>query len=316
MALEAGGSWCWMVAAMEQAGLDPQLAHPAEAQKRMIGMNKTDSRDALGLAILLRNGTLPRVWIPPASQQDLRGLMRSRLAMRRYQSAVKCRVHAALNRYGLKESLWEEEDAIECRDWFSERSRVRLWKAIEGLPGATREATRLEWKLIEAMEEQIGLLEEAIQARMGQLGWLKLLKTIPGVGEILGPTIWLEIGDVHRFADATRLASYAGLVPRVHSSGGRHWRGPTSRACNHYLKWAFVEAANVIVAQRRRLEKRHPHVVGLYQRVLASTKISGKAKVAVARHLAESSWWILTKRQGYREPSSAMVASSNNGSAR
>ena len=61
------------------------------------------------------------------------------------------------------------------------------------------------------------------------------------------------------------------------------------------------------------MEKKHPHVVRLYERVKANTKISGKAKVAVARHLAEACWWILTKKQNYREPTSSAVASSTNG---
>ena len=53
--------------------------------------------------------------------------------------------------------------------------------------------------------------------------------------------------------------------------------------------------------------------VELYRRVKATAKLSGQAKVAVARHLAESTGWILTKKQFYREPTSARVTSSNQG---
>jgi hypothetical protein len=56
---------------------------------------------------------------------------------------------------------------------------------------------------------------------------------------------------------------------------------------------------------------KYPHAVSLYRRVKATTKISGKAKVAVARHLAEATWWMLTRKQDYREPTSARSASSS-----
>jgi transposase len=241
VALESTGSYGWLVRAIEEAGLEPHMGHALEVKKRVGGAHKTDTVDARGLAILLRNGTLPEVWIPPAGVRDLRGMVRSRLALRRHQSSFKCRIHAVLSHYGMKQ--WVEE----------------------------------------------------------------------GVGDILGPTIWLEVGDIQRFPNAQHLAGYAGLVPRTHSSGGKTWRGSTAKSCNHNLKWAFVEAANVIASQRQKMQRKHPHVVGLYHRVKATTKLSGKAKVAVARHLAESTWWILTKKQFYREPTSARVASSNNG---
>ena len=78
------------------------------------------------------------------------------------------------------------------------------------------------------------------------------------------------------------------------------------------LRWAFVEAANSVV----RHQKRHPewHAVQLYQR-LKPGKGHNQAVVAVARHLAESPWWMLTKVQDYRppRPAAATVASSRNG---
>jgi len=312
VALESTGSYGWLVRAIEEAGLEPHMGHALEVKKRIGGAHKTDTVDARGLAILLRNGTLPEVWIPPAGVRDLRGMVRSRLALRRHQNSFKCRIHAVLSHYGAKQWVEDDEDVI-VRDWFAPKSRERLMKAIEALPPATREATRQEYLVAEDMERYIRSLELAIRARVGQLGWLKLLKSLPGVGDILGPTIWLEVGDVKRFPNAQHLAGYAGLVPRTYSSGGKTWRGSTAKSCNHYLKWAFVEAANVIASQHHKMQRKHPHVVGLYSRVKATTKLSGKAKVAVARHLAESTWWILTKKQFYREPTSARVASSNNG---
>ena len=115
---------------------------------------------------------------------------------------------------------------------------------------------------------------------------------------MLWPVIALELGDVHRFASAERLASYCGLVTRVLSSDGHTRLGGTSRFVNLYLKWAFVEAANCGIRLRG---PEYRHVRELYQR-LQPSKGHGRGAVAVARHLAEAAYWMLTKQQDYRPP--------------
>jgi len=303
VALETSGNWYWLVRAMEEAGLDPRLAHALEVKKRMPGRNKTDGLDAKGLALLLRNDALPEVWIPPAKLLDLRDLMRTRLSVRQQGSLLKCRIQAALRRYGAR-------DYGDRADLFAGKSRAKLSGSIARLPQETRLATLHEWELLDFLEAQIAALEERIRERIASVGWVRLLKSLPGIGTILGCTLYLEIGDVGRFATPEKLASYAGLVPTVHASGGKLWQGSIPRSANHFLKWAFVEAANVIVAHQKQWPQRH--VVRLYQRLRAS-KCHGKAATAVARHLAESSWWILTKKQPYREPAPATLSSSKNG---
>ena len=303
VALETSGNWYWLVRAMEEAGLDPRLAHALEVKKRMPGRNKTDRLDARGLALLLRNGALPEVWIPPARLLDLRDLMRTRLSVRQQGSMLKCRILAALRRYGVR-------DYTDRADLFAIKSRAKLGVSIARMPTEVRIATGHEWALLDALEEHIDALEVRIRERIDTIGWVRLLKSLPGVGTILGATIYLEIGDVTRFPAAPHLASYAGLVPTVHASGGKCWIGPTPQSANHFLKWAFVEAANVIVTRQKQWAERH--TVRLYQRLKAS-KCHGKAATAVARHLAESSWWILSKKQPYREPAPATMSSSKNG---
>ncbi|HUQ91950.1 MAG TPA: IS110 family transposase [Bryobacteraceae bacterium] len=306
IALEASGGWYWFVDELEAAGLDVRLVNPLEAKKRMPGRKKTDQADAAGLAMLLRNGTLPEVWIPPAQLRDLRGLLRARLSLRRHTTILKNRIHGAIRRYG-------QYEPGEPSNLFCGKGRVQLSTYVGALPQETRLATRHEWQLVDEVEGHIQELEARIRLGIGQLGWVRLLKTLPGVGEILGATIFLEVGEVARFPTSEHLASYAGLTPVVHASGGRIQLGRTSPVANHYLRWAFVEAANCVVMQRKRYL--NSHVIKLYDRLRAA-KNHGKAAVAVGRHLAEASWWMLHKKQTYREPAPASIASSNNGSAR
>jgi transposase len=97
IALEASGHYYWLVDEMEGAGHHPRLAHPLEAKKRMGKTGKkTDKVDARGLGILLRNGTLPEVWIPPAVLRDQRELLRLRMFLVQQRTRLKNRIQGVL----------------------------------------------------------------------------------------------------------------------------------------------------------------------------------------------------------------------------
>jgi transposase len=156
------------------------------------------------------------------------------------------------------------------------------------------------------LEVQIEEVEKPLEKLMAVTAEADLLKTLPCVGRILSMVMTLEIGRVERFASGAHLASYAGLVPRVHSSGGHTRLGQICGDVNQYLKWAFVEAGNLVVIHQKHLAGQH--VVRLYQRVRRKRNHQ-KAVVAVARHLAEAAYWVLRKQEVYREPQPQLKAS-------
>ncbi|MHB8640862.1 MAG: IS110 family RNA-guided transposase [Candidatus Acidiferrales bacterium] len=299
IAIESTGHWYWMVDEMERAGHHVHLANPMEAKKRMGKTNKTDALDAKGLAILLRNGTLPESWIPPGPLRDQRELLRTRMALRDLRSSLKHRIHAAVDRYGL------HTDSIS--DLFGSKGREYLAARLADFPPETARMVQIQLDALDELAIHIESIEERIHAEITPGPEVQRLRSVPGVGEILAPVIWLEIGNVNRFPRAENLASYAGLVPRVFSSGGHTRLGGISRFVNPYLKWAFVEAANCAVCIQA---YRHSHIGCLYQRLLAK-RGHGRAVVAVARHLAEASYWILRKQETYRAPHNKLISSRN-----
>ena len=129
--------------------------------------------------------------------------------------------------------------------------------------------------------------------------------TLPGVGFILAVAIANEIGDIARLATAQRLASYAGTVPRVHSSGGHTRYGKLRSDVNHYLKWSYSESGNSTSVNHKRLPSRHTSK--LYRRI-REKKGHAKAVGAVGRHLAEASFWVLTRNEDYKEPKAKSVS--------
>ena len=298
VALESIGNWYWIVEEIEQAGCVPLLAHPAKAKAMMGNVNKTDKLDARGLAILLRNGTLPTVWIAPSEVRDERELPRTRMALCKIRVALKNRTHATLAKYNL--SLPTESD-IFAPKWSSQLNQV-----IEQLPSETQKCLKQELELLDKVQGQIGAMEERMKACIALTPDMQLLKSIPGVGDILAIVIGTEIGLVERFSRAEQLASYAGTVPAVKSSGGKVRYGHTPKESNHYLKWAFVEAANGPAQYGKKPNWQHRHVTHLYDRVRLR-KGHSVAVGAVARHLAEAAFWILNKKEPYREPTRPKV---------
>jgi len=209
----------------------------------------------------------------------------------RQRTKLKNRIHANLAKYGLK--------ASGVTDLFGVRGRRVLAKCLGELPSETRYATQC---LIEGLDHLQARIKE-FEARMGELFGemreLELIETLPGVAFILGVVVLTEVGDVERFPSSSHLASYAGMTPRVHASGGRVRYGRTRSDVNHYLKWAYAEAANVVMIHRRRHPRRH--VSRLYERV-KRRRGHPKAIGAVGRHLAEATYWMLTKQEPYRIP--------------
>ena len=291
IAVETSGSYYWLVDEMERAGHEAQLAHALTAKRRMEGRHKTDERDARGLALLLRNGTLPRVWIPPAELRDQREMLRWRMSLVESRSQTKNRIHGVLLRYNVR---------VAAADLYSVAGREQLDQVLAELPPWTRQSVGEQLETIDHLDQQIEECEQKLEVLLAGSAERDLLKTLPGVGKILSGVIALEIGDVGRFASPQNLASYAGLVPAARESAGKRRPGKCPADCNTYLKWAFIEAANVVSIHHKKWPDRH--VAQLYRRVKQTTKLHGKAAVAVARHLAEASYWMLTKQQIYREP--------------
>ena len=291
VAVEALGSWYWIVEEIEAAGCLPRLVHPRKAKLMMGMINKTDKLDVHGLNRLQRNGTLPVVWIPPRELRELRELTRTRMVLSQQRTRLKNRITSNLAKYGL---------AVTASDAFGRGGRAERARLRPQLPEQTAWATEQLLTVLDCVQERITAHEERLAGLLQDTAALRLQQTLPGFGPILSAVVVLEAGDWGRFADAAHFASYAGTTPRVHSSGGKTRYGALRPDVNRYLKWAFVEAANVVSRQRGR--QRGPrHVQQLYGRLRAS-KGHAKAVGAVARHLAEATYQVQMRRQSYRDP--------------
>jgi transposase len=294
VAVETVGNWYWVVDEIEAGGGQPQLVNARLVKLMMGSVNKSDRLDVQGLNRLQRTGTLPTVWIPSGAVREARELPRTRMVFSQHRTQVKNRVLATLAKYGL---LVED-----VSDAFGVRGRQQIARLVPQLPPQTHQAVTALLGQLDHVLATLTLVERHMRTVFAPCPETAWLNTLPGVGDLLAIVIWTEIGTVARFGRAEALASYGGLVPREHSSGGKIHFGAIRRDVNQYLKWAFVEAANSALLNRQRCG--YTHISPLYDR-LRARRGHGKAKVAVARHLAEASFWMLTKGEPYRAPRSS-----------
>jgi len=302
IAIESVGNWYWMIEEMEKAGHQPILVNPRKAKLLMGHINKTDKLDAKGLALLNLNGSLPSVWIPPSELRDQRELSRMRMSLVSVRTKLKNRIHAVLAKYAIV--------IDEVSDIYGQRGQELLREAIEYLPQETRHSVEVQLQVLDQVSAEITQIEQHIREIIKDTPVMQLIKTLPGVGDILAIVIALEIGTVERFGSGQHLASYSGTVPRVNSSGGKTYYGRVKPDVNHYLKWAYIEAANCIALQRNKMEHRH---VGQLLKRIQKQKGYPKAAVAVARHLAEATYGMLKKNEPYKEPGLKKAVSCSQG---
>ena len=105
----------------------------------------------------------------------------------------------------------------------------------------------------EGIDQEIELLDREILTATRGLKPVKLLRTFPGLGKTLAPTVLLEIGSIHRFSSHKAFSSYCRLAPTIAQSGKITRKGRNRKQGNRYLKWAFSEAA-------QRASQRDPYI--------------------------------------------------------
>jgi transposase len=230
--LEATYGWYWAVDVLAEAGAHVHLAHPLGIKGFTYRRVKNDVRDASDLADLLRMGRLPEAWIAPPATRELRELVRHRAKLVALRSGLKASVHAVLAKQGLH---------IPVTDLFGVRGRALLAKAP--LDGAYRARVNSLCRLIESFDFEIDTVAQLVAGDLARDPGYRAIQQIPGIGVTLATIFVAEIGDVHRFASARHLCSWAGLTPRHRESDTTVHRGRITKQGSTLVRWAAVEAA-------------------------------------------------------------------------
>jgi transposase len=278
--VESTYNWYWLVDGLMRAGYEVKLANTV-AMKRYDGLKHSDDKDdAAHLAHLLRLGILPTGYIHPPAHRALRDLGRKRIQL------VRTRTQHVLS-----------VENIMARSFGSRASSnvIKRWSVEQvddlGLSTDVALAMKSSVAIIGALNTQIGLLEKRLLAGAKALPEYALLKTIPGIGEVLAIVILLEAGDITRFAQVGNFASYARCVSSAYYSNGKKKGQGNTKNGNAYLVWAFIEAANF--ARRFCTEAN-----AFYEKKKAKTNTVLATK-ALAHKLARASYHIVKDKHPF-----------------
>jgi len=280
IALEATNGWYYFYELLE-ARCPIVLAHPLRTRAIAEARIKTDKIDSTILAHLLRTDLLPTSYIAAKEIRDTREILRYRASLISLRTSLKNKVHAILDKNGIR---------ISVSNIFGKKAVQRLREL--SLRDCYREEIDGYLRLMETLKTLTGETDRTIEKLVGMSPEASLLLSIPGIGHYSALLITSEIGDVTRFPSAKKLCSYAGLVPSVHSSGGKTRYGSITKQGSKWLRWILIELSHHFINSS-------PRMKGLYGRV-AYKHGKNTARVAVAREMLKIIYAMLMQKRPYR----------------
>jgi transposase len=278
---------------------------------------KTDVKDASWIAELLRHGLLRGSFIPSKPQRQLREFTRYRSTLVQDHARTLNRLQAVLEDANLKLAsvvtdiygvsaramleaiLAGQRDVEALADLARGRLRAKrdqLKEALEGRVTAhhsfllSEHLSTLEY-LDEAIERVSGEIDQHLTAEQEAIA---LLDTIPGVGQRAAEILIAEIGtDMSRFPSAKHLASWAGMCPGNHESGGKRLSGKTRKG-SRWLRQLLVEIAHVAS------KTKNTYLAAQYRRI-AARRGKKRALIAVGHTVLTIVYTLLTRKQPYQD---------------
>jgi transposase len=269
------------------------LAPSGMAKSPKTAKDKTDDKDAERILELVRGhvmagNKLPDVWVPDNDTREDRELVRQRISVADKATAVKNSIRARLVRHGI------ERPVDTGKDW---TKRYRAWldelSDLEGsgpLDRRSREAHGSDLRILDCLEKEKASLDKLIEALASEEKYAEPLlemRKLKGVSTVTGMTFMTEIGDMSRFDNRRKLASYLGLTPSSFESGesddrkGRITRQGSSRVRKMLCQSAWIHI------------RYNPNEKSVYERILRrNPKRKKKAIVAVMRRLGIRLWHI------------------------
>jgi transposase len=232
-------AWYWLADLCEDQRIPFVLGHALAMKHIHGGKTKSDKIDASKLANMLRGGMFPMAYVYPRAKRQTRDLLRRRSFFVRQRSQLIAHIVNTNSQFNLppfpKKLSYAGNRSEEIANRFTDPS--------------TRLMIATDLKMIDAYEAQIAEVERHLvkTAKVDDPVTFQFLRTIPGIGPILGLILLYEIDRIDRFPEAGNFLSYSRLVRCEHSSAGKVKGSGGKKIGNAHLKWAFSEAACLMI---------------------------------------------------------------------
>ena len=287
------------------SGHDCQVVAPSRIPRAPGERIKTDRRDAVKLARLLRGGDLTAVWVPDEEQERMRDLSRARDDMKAQERKARQQLNAFLLRHGHHWPRGKSRWGPAHENWLAELKMADPWQQVvlEQYIDAERAATR---RVAQLTEQLMRALPEWSLAPV-----VDSLVALRGIDKLAAIVLLAELGDISRFDSPKQLMGFLGLVPSEHTSGSRRRQGAITRTGNGHARRMLVECAwsyRFPARQTKHLKGKARHasetakqiawqaqlrLCGRYRTLTRAGKNTKVVCVAIARELAGFIWDIV-----------------------
>lgn len=233
---EAGPTGYGLQRYLAKKGYECDVIAPSLIPRRPGDRVKTNRRDAIKLAGLLRAGELTPIYVPTEEQEAVRDLTRAREDAKAAEKKAKLVLGAFLLRHGKRypgKTPWSKA--------------YMTWLRTLTFPFGHQQVVFEEY--VESVRENAAreeLLEKQMQA-VNESWVMKdlcgVLMALRGMSLISAMTILAELGDLRRFRSPRELMAYVGLVPSESSTGDQVRRGSITKTGNSHVRRILVESA-------------------------------------------------------------------------
>jgi transposase len=282
VAVECMFTWYWIADLCAKEALPFVLGHALYMKAIHGGKAKNDKIDSHKIAVLLKGGMIPQAYTYPQKMRATRDLLRRRNHLMRKRAELYAHIQNTRSQYNLADSFGRIAKP-QNREGVAERFE----------DPAVQNMIATDFAVITAYDPIIAKMERDIisMANHHDPVAYALLKSIPGIGKILGLVILYEIETIKRFPSVQDFVSYCRLVKSIKESNGKRYGSSGKKIGNAHLKWAFSEAA-VLFLKGNEPGKR-------YLNRLTAKHGKGKALSILAHKLGRAAYFMLKNKEPF-----------------
>ena len=247
-AMEATLFSAWIYDARKPFAAELQMGNPSMMKAIAASKKKNDKLDARKIADLVRCNLLPACYVASPQIRELRRTLRYRNLVVRQSVQMKNRMSGLLMEVGAEYS----KQRLHGKQYFNQ-----LLDQLEETPESVKNLLRLSRGAVEAFGGTQRQILNQLQRDPLLVKRVKLLRSIPGVGEVTALTWALEICDPQRFSSIGKAVSYCGLTSAQVSSAGETKRSPISKQRNRHLQTVLIEASKLAPRWNKQLADLH-----------------------------------------------------------
>ena len=282
IAVECIFTWYWIADFCAQHHIPFVLGHALYMKAIHGAKTKNDRIDSQKIALLLRAGMIPMAYVYPAEMRSTRDLLRRRMYFVHKRSELLSHIQNTKSQYNLpdfEKRLDRKSNRIGVSQHFNDPS--------------VKKSMELNLSLLDTYQTLLKELELFLvhHAQIHDPNNLYLLKTIPGVGKILALVMLYETNDITRFATVQNFVSYARLIKPRKESAGKITGTANRKMGNAYLRWAFGEAATLML---REIDE-----IKIYHQKLKNKHGKAKAIAILSHRIGRATYFMLKNQRAF-----------------